>query len=30
MTDADSLTYEVKTEDFYVDIREDVQVRFDT
>ena len=29
MTDTDSLMYEVKTEDFYKDIREDVQERFD-
>jgi len=29
MTDADSLMYDVKTEDFYKDIREDVQERFD-
>ena len=30
MTDTDSLTYEVKTENFYKDIREDVQERVDT
>jgi len=30
MTDTDSLMYEVKTEDVYKDIREDVQERFDT
>jgi len=30
MTDTDSLMYEVKTEDFYKDIREDVRERFDT
>jgi len=30
MTDTDSLMYEVKTKDFYKDIREDVQERFDT
>jgi len=30
MTDTDSLMYEVKTEDFYKDIREDVLERFDT
>jgi len=29
MTDTDSLMYDVKTEDFYKDIREDVQERFD-
>jgi len=30
MTDTDSLIYEVKTENFYKDIREDVRERFDT
>jgi len=30
ITDTDSLMYEVKTEDFYTDIREDVRERFDT
>jgi len=30
MTDTDSLMYEVKTEDFYKDIIEDVRERFDT
>ena len=30
MTDTDSLMYEVKTDDFYKDIREDVREKFDT
>ena len=30
MTDTDSLCYEVQTEDFYDDIREDVPTMFDT
>jgi len=30
MTDTDSLMYEVKTEDFYKDISEDVREKFDT
>ena len=29
-TDTDSLCYEIKTEDFYVDISEDVREKFDT
>ena len=28
--DTDSLVYKIKTEDFYKDIAEDVEVRFDT
>ena len=30
LTDTDSLIYEIETEDFYGDIREDVKARFDT
>ena len=30
MTDTDSLTYEITTEDFYKDISDDVEARFDT
>ena len=29
-TDTDSLTYEVKTKDFYTDINPDIEERFDT
>ena len=28
--DTDSLVYDIKTEDFYKDIAEDVETRFDT
>jgi len=30
MTDTDSLTYEVKTEDFHRDIKDDISEKFDT
>ena len=30
LTDTDSLTYEIETEDFYKDISEDVEAKFDT
>ena len=30
MTDTDSLIYEIKTDDFYKDIEEDIKTRFDT
>ena len=29
-TDTDSITYEIKTKDFYKDINSDIEVRFDT
>ena len=29
-TDTDSLAYEIETEDFYKDISEDVEAKFDT
>ena len=30
LTDTDSLAYEIETEDFYKDISEDVEAKFDT
>jgi hypothetical protein len=30
MTDTDSLVYEIKTDDFYADTKDDIQARFDT
>ena len=30
MTDTDSLIYEIHTEDFFDDIREDIKEKFDT
>lgn len=29
-TDTDSLAYEIETEDFYKDIKDDVEAKFDT